>query len=720
MDDSTVNKTSHEFLASGIPQLTKMGDDASSRSVPKYNSLQVLNRLALKSNRNPEQQLAPINQKIVLNNGGNPSILFDIPSSPPTDPVRHVESNEEQKLGFLGDLQISRSGNRISSLRSSAPSVNHDALGDREECGQKHDDSTRKLQQDTLARAQELKANLQEELQDCQKKSGMLAKQLPAGGQRRWTEWQKEKQEQKHKDEIKKIKIDHALELKAQKEALQKATEIEIDMVKLQLMQELNSRVFQEVTKACKKQELYIKQLNRINRNLEEEKKEQEMDMKAYRNTIASQEEDLLRANRRVSELMQTPDESQEFGRLHATIKSLDKTAKEAISQAERRGKDLGNTMKELEIAGKEMSYALDSASDAETAPGSSVRAWDSSNYTSKGGSEEHELEMVTKKISTKKALVESQGCQINLPRQGILRLEQANEKDDTVIKQHRRKIRSLEELSQRFSPWTEKHVNLKAEISQLSRVEQQDKAIVKQQQSGIGELLVARANLKETQESLDQSQTNLSQAMIKLEQVKTISKQQQQQQQQSEIDELVITKAKLKELQRCLNAKQTNLEKTMMKLGQVSRELQNLRRAQGKSNATREEPPKSYQGRCALADGRIHSERITSATSSYPYQRSFHGKTANTPGAPKGIISSFQDVELGGRDGESKDEDDDEDDDDDDHDDDDDDDGDKSLHKFLQRAVSRGAAIMTNLENKAERLVIASGWLGGSGKPSL
>lgn len=131
--------------------------------------------------------------------------------------------------------------------------------------------------------------------------------------------------------------------------------------------------------------------------------------MKAYRNTVASQEEDLLRANRRVLELMQTSDEqSQEIGRLHTTIRSLDKTAKEAISQAERTDIDAEHTENELEIAEKGMGYALDSASDAETAPGSSICAWGSSNYTFKGGSEEHKLKMVTKHLSTKKALVES------------------------------------------------------------------------------------------------------------------------------------------------------------------------------------------------------------------------------------------------------------------------------------------------------------------------
>lgn len=404
MDDSTANKTSEEFV-SGLPQITKMGDDARSRCAPKYNSLQVLNRLAQQTNRNPEQQLAPKSPKIVLNNGRNSSILHDIPSSPPTDPIRYVEPNEEQSLAFLEDLRAPRSDNRISSLRSSATSVNHDSLGDREG----YDEITRELQRDMLARAQELNAKLQEELEDCQKKSGMLAKQLAAGDQRKWREWQKEKQEQHQKEEINKIKINHALELNAQKEAFQKATKIEIDKVKLQLMQDFNPRIFQEVTKACKKQELCIKLPNPTYRNLQEEKQGQEMDMKAYRNTVASQEEDLLRANRRVLELMQTSDEqSQEIGRLHTTIRSLDKTAKEAISQAERTDIDAEHTENELEIAEKGMGYALDSASDAETAPGSSICAWGSSNYTFKGGSEEHKLKMVTKHLSTKKALVES------------------------------------------------------------------------------------------------------------------------------------------------------------------------------------------------------------------------------------------------------------------------------------------------------------------------
>lgn len=201
---------------------------------------------------------------------------------------------------------------------------------------------------------------------------------------------------------------------------------------------------------------------------------------------------------------------------------------------------------------------------------------------------------------------------------------------------------------------------------------------------------------------------------MFKLEQVKTISKQQPQQQ-QSEIDELVITKAKLKELQRSLNAKQINLEKTVMRLEQVSCVLQNLHIAQRNGNSTREEPLKSYQGRCALTPHRrIHSEQRTGATtSSYlsqQNQQSLPREKAKTASPPKGIIPSFQDVELGGEDeilGESKDDDNIEDDDDDE----DNDDGDESLHKFFQKAVSRGAAIMTNLEDKAERLVIARGW---------
>ena len=95
-----------------------------------------------------------------------------------------------------------------------------------------------------------------------------------------------------------------SLELNAQKEALQKAYKTEIDMVKLQLMQEFDSRIFQEVTTAGKNQELCIKQLHRINWNLQEEKKGQEMDMKAYRNTVTTQEEDLSRENKRISELM--------------------------------------------------------------------------------------------------------------------------------------------------------------------------------------------------------------------------------------------------------------------------------------------------------------------------------------------------------------------------------------------------------------------------------
>lgn len=262
MDNSKANKKFNEFRVSGQPQITKMSDDAGSRSAQQYYSLQVPNHLAQQSNKDPEQELAPKNPKTFLNNGRNPGIIQNIHSSLPTDPVHFMESIGGQNLGFPGDLHASQSGNRTSSSHSLTPSFKNDALSDRNEYDHKYDESTVELQHDPLARVQELNAKLQEELEDCRKKSGMLAKQLAAGGQIKWTEWRNEKQEQQHKDEIRKIKIDHALELNAQKEAHQKATKVEIDRAKLQLLQEFNSRIFQDFTNACKKRELCIKQYN--------------------------------------------------------------------------------------------------------------------------------------------------------------------------------------------------------------------------------------------------------------------------------------------------------------------------------------------------------------------------------------------------------------------------------------------------------------------------
>lgn len=108
MNDSTASMTSEEDIISGLPRIANMGDIAGSRRAPKDDSLKVLNRLVSKSNRNPKQQLAPKIQKIIQNNGGNPSILQNIPSSPPTYPVHYAESIEELNLEFLGKLQESR------------------------------------------------------------------------------------------------------------------------------------------------------------------------------------------------------------------------------------------------------------------------------------------------------------------------------------------------------------------------------------------------------------------------------------------------------------------------------------------------------------------------------------------------------------------------------------------------------------------------------------
>ena len=62
-------------------------------------------------------------------------------------------------------------------------------MGDKNGYDQKNDESTGELQHHTLARAQEFNAKLQEELEDCREKSGMLAKQLATRSQRKWPEW---------------------------------------------------------------------------------------------------------------------------------------------------------------------------------------------------------------------------------------------------------------------------------------------------------------------------------------------------------------------------------------------------------------------------------------------------------------------------------------------------------------------------------------------------
>lgn len=641
-----------------------------------------------------------------------------------------------------------------------AASVYHDASGEREKSGYNQDKSTKEVEHGMLAESRELIVKLQKELENFQKESSIAAKQ------------------QQHEKEIQKIKAEQALELSTQKETLQKTIKMEIDREKRQLMQEFNSRISQEVTKACKKQELRIKQLNRANRNLREDKQGQEMDMEAYRKTIASQEEDLVRANRRVPELMQQLDErSQEIGRLHAKIGSLEKTADEALSQVERTAMELEKTKKELEATKREVEYALDSASDNEAAPGfTGIRPWGSSNRTPKGGSQGHNFNIETKKLAAEKPSVETQSSQINILREEVLRLEKAREEDDTVIKQQRRKIHSLEGLPQRFFALTESFENLKAEMDQLRRVEEQDKAIIKQQQNEISaesqsyqidllreeilrlkareeeddnvikqqrinihsaltetienlkaenyqlrkveerdkgiikrqrneidELLITKAKLKAAQESLDAKETDLMRTMIKLEKDKATIKQQQ-----CEIYELVITRAKLKEKRRLLNAKQADLEKTTIKLKQMSSELHNIRRIQTKSNVKHEEPHVYNQGRPALPARPIHPKPKAGASTLYLDKQNqwiAAGKTPQMLAAPKNNIihaSSFQEIDLGRRNDIVK-----ESNDDDDYDDN------VNLQEILEKAVAKGAAVIA----KVERLVIASGWLGGSGK---
>lgn len=172
---STENKI-QKLIVSRLRQITKMSKDARSKSASKYNFVKDLNRLAQLPNKERKQQLAPKNPKIVLNSGGNPIILQNIPLLLQKDPAHFMELIGRQSLGFRGDLHTSHLGNQISSSHSlTPPSVINDLMGDRNEYEQKHDESIEELQHDMLANAK-----LQEELEDCLEKSGMLTKQLTA------------------------------------------------------------------------------------------------------------------------------------------------------------------------------------------------------------------------------------------------------------------------------------------------------------------------------------------------------------------------------------------------------------------------------------------------------------------------------------------------------------------------------------------------------------
>lgn len=518
---------------------------------------------------------------ITLNEGGNlkEESLPQIPSSFPTDPLQFIESKEDENWHFLRDARSPRSGSPVGSPGSPTPSVYHDALGDGDEdwkvtggslvgaglginLGQRHDESTKRHQHDMLVRTQDSNAKLQKELEECQKKI-MIAEQQAAENKRKLTEWQVSK-EQYYEKEIQRINDEHVSELSAQKEALQKAIKTEIDQEKGQLTQEFSSRISQEVTKA-KKQELRIKQLNRTIKNLRREKQGQEMDMEDYRERIAGQGEELLKAGRKVSELVHSLDaRNQEVERLHAKIGNLEKRSREAQSLAEQTAKELQKSKRELEASQTKVDYAQDSTSDDKNATESesSVRHWNSARRTAEPKNRELELAILSEKLADGKAVIESQSCQINLLREKIEELDKAHEEDDTKIKVQERKIQSLKGLSQSFDALSERFDKLKDQFHNLNRTEEQGRATIKQLQNEIDEFGSTRAELKEVHESLIAKETDLNETMIKLQHHKVVIKQQQK-----EIDELMIANTKLKEVQECLDAKETELNETMIKL---------------------------------------------------------------------------------------------------------------------------------------------------------
>ena len=707
------NAYSVEFIASELPQISSQDKDDDGKKKVSQRQLDEVS----------EQHLAPE--------------LPEITTSFPTDPSQRVEESWD----YLEIIQSPRYDSSIDLSGSPDPSIYHDALRDREEpwtlkggspievglginLGNEHDKGMKKLQNNVPASAQESNIKLQKEVEKCQEKGSMVDERLAAEDQQKWAAWREEMEQQ-------------------------------INREKVQLRQEFNSRISQEVTKACKKQELRIKQLNRRNRNLQEEKQGQEMDIEAYRRTIASQEDDLLRANRRIPELTQCLDKQ------NREIGSLNKTAKEAISQAERTNEELEKAKQELETIKNDVGYVLDSASDGEIPPGPTVRAWNSGKRTSKSKNTDLKLKMVMKQLDEGKAVVASQSCQINLLKEEILCLSKVHEEDETVIKNQKRRIHSLEGLSPRFFALSESFENLKDELDSLSKVEAQDKAIIKQQQNEIEELEVTWAKFKEVQESLDAKQTDLNETMIVLEHDEAIIKQQQRKiqelaidkakleemqnflntkqsdlvvtkaklkevqeslnakkadlvetmvklehnesiikQQQWEIDQLAIDKAKLKDMQRSLNTKQTDLENTMMKLEQANHELQNLRRVhQEELNTSPENSSESGEGRPALIDRPIPVELKAGSSFSYSNRQNQlphdgEGTYAiAVPTTSNKNVSSFQ--AIGSLLGENKPE---------ESQDDDfdygDDGGDvESLQKLFEMAVAGGAAILRKLE---------------------
>lgn len=568
-----------DSIASELLQIDNQDKENENIESKNFDSLPFLENSMGKRRKDSKKYPTPKFPEITLNEGRNleDESLPQIPSSFPTDPLEFIESKEDENWHFLRDARSPRSGSPVGSPGSPTPSVYHDALGDRDEywkmtggslvgaglginLGQRHDESTKRHQHYMLARSQDSNSKLQRELEECQKKI-MIAEQRAAENKTKLTEWQVSK-EQYYEEEIQRINDEHVSELSAQKEALQKAMKIEIGLEKAQLVQEFSSRISQEVTKGCKKQELHIKKLNRTIRNLRGEKQGQEMDMEAYRERIADQGEELLNANTKVSKLEHSLEErNQEVERLHAKIGGLEKRSIEAQSLAEQTFKELQKSRREVEASKTKVDYAQDSTSDDQTASESesSVRHWNSGRRTAELNKRELELTRFSEELADGKAIIESQSCQIDLLREEIVKLAKTHEEDDTSLKVQRRKIHSLEGLLVALSESFDK---LNDQFHNLERAEEQGRATIKLLQNEIDDFVAARAELKEAHKSLIAKETDLNETVIKLQHHEAVIKQQQK-----EIDELMIAQTKLKEVQEYLDGKETELNETMIKL---------------------------------------------------------------------------------------------------------------------------------------------------------
>ena len=210
---------------------------------------------------------------------------------------------------------------------------------------------------------------------------------------------------------------------------------------------------------------------------------------------LASQEEDILRAKKMIPELTQSLEERiQEIGTLHAKIGALDKmTAKEA-----RTDEKLKKANHELETVRRIVEDALATGRIVESGRGSLLRAWSSTK---------HGLQSINTNLNDsldqKKGIIESQRCKIELLKEEIQRLGKVHEEDDNVIKNEKRKIRTLEGSSLRIFALLESFENLDV-LYNLTIVEEQDKAIIKQQRTENGELEAAEDISQASQQSKD------------------------------------------------------------------------------------------------------------------------------------------------------------------------------------------------------------------------